>query len=101
MTLDQLRVFVAVAERRHLTRAAEALYRSKSVVSASVAALEAEQGVRFFDRAGRGITLTRAGEVFLVEARAVLSRARRASQLLEELKVRVERPGNADQEVRA
>ncbi len=82
MTLEQLRVFVAVAERQHLTRAAEALNLAQSAVSASIAALEAEHGVRLFDRVGRGIRLTPAGEAFLAEARAVLERAHRASTAL-------------------
>ena len=41
MTLEQLRIFVAVAERLHMTRAAEALNLTQSAVSAAVAALEA------------------------------------------------------------
>ena len=40
MTLDQLRVFVAVAERQHVTQAAEALHLAQSAVSAQIAALE-------------------------------------------------------------
>jgi len=82
MTLNQLRVFVAVAERQHLTRAAESLHLAQSAVSASIAALEAEHAIRLFDRAGRGISLTDAGATFLVEARAVLERAKLASRVL-------------------
>ena len=41
MTLDQLRVFVAVAERQHVTRAAEHLQMTQSATSAAIAALEA------------------------------------------------------------
>ncbi|HJO49109.1 MAG TPA: LysR family transcriptional regulator, partial [Sulfitobacter pontiacus] len=40
MTLDQLRIFVAVAEREHMTRAAEALNQTQSATSAAIAALE-------------------------------------------------------------
>jgi DNA-binding transcriptional LysR family regulator len=85
MTLDQLRVFVAVAERQHVTRAAEALNLAQSAVSAAIAALEARHGVKLFHRAGRGIALTEAGLVFLDEARAVLARAEGAELALAEL----------------
>jgi len=85
MTLEQLRVFVAVAERQHVTRAAEALNLAQSAVSAAIAALEGRHGVRFFDRIGRGIELTEAGSVFLEEARAVLARAEAAEAVLSEL----------------
>jgi DNA-binding transcriptional LysR family regulator len=85
MTLEQLKIFVAVAERQHITRAAEALALTQSAVSASIAALEARHGTNLFDRVGRGITLTTAGELFLPEARAVLARAATAEQTLSEL----------------
>lgn len=85
MTLEQLRIFVAVAERLHMTRAAEALHLTQSAVSAAVAALEARHGVRLFDRIGRGLALTEAGRVFLPEATAVLLRAQVAEQALSDL----------------
>ena len=85
MTLEQLRVFVAVAEREHVTRAAEALNLAQSAVSAAIAALEARHGARLFDRVGRGIQLSEAGRLFLVEARAVLGRVDAAELVLSEL----------------
>ena len=85
MTLDQLRVFVAVAERQHVTRAAEALHLAQSAASAAVAALEARHGAKLFHRVGRGIELTEAGKLFLREARAVLARAEAAELVLSEL----------------
>ncbi|HEY1412818.1 MAG TPA: LysR family transcriptional regulator, partial [Rhodopila sp.] len=85
MTLDQLRVFVAVAERQHVTRAAEALNLAQSAVSASIAALESRHGTKLFHRVGRGIELTEAGTVFLTEARGVLARAEAAELVLSEL----------------
>jgi|SRR5579872_29510 len=85
MTLEQLRIFIFVAERLHMTRAAEALGLTQSAASASVAALEARYGVRLFDRVGRGLALTEAGRVFVPEARAVLLRARAAEQALIDL----------------
>jgi len=85
VTLEQLRIFVFVAERRHMTRAAEALGLTQSAVSAAIAALEARHAVRLFDRVGRGLALTEAGRVFLPEATAVLLRARVAEQALIDL----------------
>ncbi len=85
MTLEQLRVFVAVAEREHVTRAAEALHMAQSAVSAAVAALEARHGTLLFHRVGRGIQLTEAGTLFLAEARGVLARAAAAELVLAEL----------------
>jgi DNA-binding transcriptional LysR family regulator len=85
MTLEQLRIFVAVAERQHVTRAAEALNMTQSAVSAAVSALEARHGVALFDRVGRGVALNPAGEVFLQEARAVLARAAQAENALADL----------------
>lgn len=82
MTLEQLRIFVGVAERQHVTRAAEALNITQSAASAAVAALEARHGVPLFNRVGRGIELTEAGRMFLDEARAVLGRAASAEQAL-------------------
>jgi len=85
MTLDQLRVFIAVAERQHVTRAAEALNLAQSAASAAIAALEARHGAKLFHRVGRGIVLTEAGALFLGEARAVLARAEAAELVLSEL----------------
>lgn len=82
MTLEQLRIFVAVAEREHVTRAAEALNLTQSATSAAIAALEARHGARLFERVGRGIRLTQAGRIFLPEARAVLARAASAERVL-------------------
>lgn len=85
MTLEQLRIFVAVAERQHMTRAAEALGLAQSAVSAAVAALESRHGVTLFHRVGRRIELTEGGRVFLGEAKAVLTRAAAAELALVEV----------------
>ena len=85
MTLDQLRIFVAVAEREHVTQAAAALGLTQSAVSAAIAALEARHDTRLFDRVGRRIELTSAGKAFLDEARAVIARAEAAELMLSEL----------------
>lgn len=85
MTLEQLRIFVAVAERLHMTRAAEALNLTQSAVSAAVAALEGRHGAKLFERVGRGVQLSPAGEAFLPEAKAVLAQAAMAEKALEDL----------------
>lgn len=84
MTLDQLSIFVAVAERQHLTRAAEALNLTPSAVSAAIRTLETNHNVRLFDRIGRGLELTREGRIFLDRARAVIAEAQSARHLLRE-----------------
>ena len=85
MTLEQLRIFIAVAEREHLTRASEALNLTQSAVSSAIAALEGRYGTKLFDRIGRGIALTEAGRLFLPEARAVLARAHEAEALVRDV----------------
>jgi len=85
MTLEQLRIFVAVAERQHVTRAAAELNLTQSAVSAAIASLETRHDVRLFDRVGRNIVLNQAGEMFLQEARGVLARAAAAEAALADL----------------
>ncbi|MDE2582198.1 MAG: LysR family transcriptional regulator [Rhodospirillales bacterium] len=75
MTLDQLRIFLAVAEREHVTHAAEALGLAPPSVSAAVAALEREFGTKLFHRVGRGIALTEGGKLLAGEAHALVNRA--------------------------
>ena len=72
MELRQLRYFEAVARCGGFTRAAEQLHVAQSAVSAQIRALEAELGVRLFDRTTRRVTLTQPGEKFLVRARRAL-----------------------------
>ena len=55
MTLEQLRIFVAVAEREHVTQAAKELNLTQSATSAAVSALEARYATKLFDRVGRRI----------------------------------------------
>ena len=83
MNLHQLRVFVTVAERGNVTRAAATLAMSQSAASAAIKALEEASGVRLFNRVGRTIELSRAGARFLPEARQVLERAAAAEMVLQ------------------
>jgi DNA-binding transcriptional LysR family regulator len=83
MNLDQLRVFVAVAEHAHVTRAAESLGMSQSAVSATIKSLESSCGLALFNRVGRSIELSHVGSRFLPEAKAVLDRASAARLFLD------------------
>lgn len=75
MELYQLRAFAAVAEERHLTRAAERLHLSQPAVSGQIKALESEFEVRLFDRLASGMELTAAGRQLLGQAMKVIAAA--------------------------
>lgn len=72
MELYQLKTFVAVAEERHLTRAAERVFTSPPAVSAQIKALEDELGVKLFERTPRGMVPTEAGARLRGEAQGVV-----------------------------
>ena len=85
MTLEQLRIFVEVAERQHLTQAANALSLTPSAVSSAIRVLENRYGIPLFNRVGRRIETSEAGRIFLTEARLTLASARAAELTLSEL----------------
>ncbi|MDB6453771.1 LysR substrate-binding domain-containing protein [Falsirhodobacter sp. 20TX0035] len=75
LSLTSLRIFVAIAEERNLTRAAGREAIALSAASKRLADLEADFGVRLLDRTPRGMRLTAAGESLLHHARRVLGAA--------------------------
>ncbi|MFP5501436.1 MAG: LysR family transcriptional regulator [Candidatus Sericytochromatia bacterium] len=82
MELRQLSTFKAVAEAMSFTRAAEALNYAQSSVTAHVHALEEELGVPLFERLGRRIVLTKAGERLLEYADKLLRLAGEAQSVV-------------------
>jgi DNA-binding transcriptional LysR family regulator len=84
MELRHLRAFQAVARGSSFTRAAAELHYSQSTVSEQVQALEAELGVRLFERAGRRLALTPSGERLVTYADQVLSLIDQARAAVEE-----------------
>jgi len=71
VTLDQLRTFIAAVDEGSFSAASRKLRRAQSVVSQTLANLEAQLGVKLFDRSARYPRLTEAGRSLLVEARSV------------------------------
>lgn len=77
MDLRSLRYFIAVAEERHVGRAAQRLHMTQPPLSRAIRRLEDDVGSALFVRTPRGVDLTRAGSVMLEEARALLDHAER------------------------
>jgi DNA-binding transcriptional LysR family regulator len=73
MELWHLKYFIAVAEKGHITRAAERLGMQQPPLSQRIKAIEREVDARLFHRRARGVELTDAGRAFLNNARAVLA----------------------------
>lgn len=68
----ELRAFIALADQKHFTRAAEQCFLSQSAFSAMIKGLEAELGAQLFERSTRRVDLTAEGRVFEESARRLL-----------------------------
>jgi LysR family transcriptional regulator, hydrogen peroxide-inducible genes activator len=85
MELHQLRYFVAVAEEKSFSRAAERMHVAQPSLSQQIQKLEAETGHPLFDRLPRGATLTEAGHGLLPYARRILREVAEAQSYLAEM----------------
>ncbi len=85
MELRHLRYFLAVAAAQNFTRAADSLHVSQPSLSVQIRDLEDELGTRLFDRLGRTVQLTQAGELFREHAERAMREMERATLLVQEL----------------
>ncbi len=90
LTFRQLRVFAEVARHGSMARAAESLHLTPPAVSMQIKELEGHVGLPLFDRQGRAVALSTAGEYFLVHAKRLLAALKEADDAMARLK-RVER----------
>ena len=77
LTLDQLRMLVAIADAGSFTAASKRVYRAQSAVSHGIKQLEAQLGVALFDRSHKTPRLNEAGAAVLADARTILARVDR------------------------
>lgn len=85
MELRQIHYFMAVAIHQNFSRAAEQVHVSQPSLSVQIGGLERELGTRLFDRLGRKVVLTQAGELFRVHAERALRELDQAAQVVHEL----------------
>jgi LysR family transcriptional regulator, hydrogen peroxide-inducible genes activator len=84
MELNLFKSFVAVAEARSFSRAAHATHSTQPTLSRQIARLESELGTKLFERYGRHVECTIAGELLLPLAQAIITRTEDAVSLIRE-----------------
>lgn len=82
VTFRQLRVFAEVVRHGSVKRAAEALHLTPPAVSMQIKEVESQVGLPLFDRVGRQLSLSTAGEYFLVYARRLLGTLKEADDAM-------------------
>jgi DNA-binding transcriptional LysR family regulator len=85
MDYDQLASFLEVAKLHSFSRAAEKIYRTQPAISAQVRLLEQECGEKLFDRSGKKVMLTPAGEILQSYAQRIIDLHKEALQAIAEL----------------
>jgi DNA-binding transcriptional LysR family regulator len=86
MDINHLEVFLAVAQERSFSRAAESLHRTQPAVSQAIRRLETELGESLFDRSSKDGTLTAAGRVLLDFSQQMLNLRQHAQSAIRELR---------------
>ena len=86
INLNQLRIFQAVTETRSFTRAAEVVHLTQPGISKHIKQMEEYYGVPLFDRLGKKVALTQAGEVLFEATREIMASITAAEQRIEDLK---------------
>jgi DNA-binding transcriptional LysR family regulator len=86
MDINQLEVFLAVAQEKSFSRAAEALHRTQPAVSQAIRRLETELGEALFDRSSKDGTLTAAGRVLFDFAQQMMNLRQHAHSAIRELR---------------
>lgn len=81
MYLKRLRYFMVVAEELNFSRAAERLHMAQPPLSAQIKQLEEELEARLFDRTGRGVQLTEAGQFLFEEGRRLLDQIEQTTDM--------------------
>lgn len=84
MELRQIRYFIEVAKREHVTEAADSLHVAQSSVSRQIVNLESELGVDLFIREGRNVKLTPIGKIFLDRMKHALNVIEEAEREIKE-----------------
>lgn len=85
MNIRYIKYFVAVAENEGFTRAANALYISQPALSQQIKLLEESLGTQLFDRSGRNVRLTDAGEVYLQYVRSAFQKLEEGTRAIHDV----------------
>lgn len=80
MNMEQLRYFLSVARHRNFTEAAKEFYLTQPAITHQISALEQDLGIKLLHRTTRSVSLTRAGELFLEDAKRMLDLEERARE---------------------
>lgn len=86
MDTDSLKAFLAVADQQSFSLAAEQLYITQPAVSKRIAALENQLNCKLFDRIGRNVHLTEAGQALLPQSRRILQDIKEAVRSIQDLR---------------